>query len=361
VTGVLTWFAVWADFSNFFRLEPIPINQIATEEKTAVKEPLLETIEEVSLIAVGDILLSRAVGDKMQENGDDYPFLKVTEFLNGGDIVFGNLETPITAGQRVKPYEMLFRAEAEAGAVLRRAGFDILSLANNHTPNFGEKGLLDTFDNLTQNDIKYVGAGRNSDEANQPVYLTVKNITFAFLAYNDPRVVPAGYEAAAERAGTAFMRVDKMIEAVKQAKTKADFVIVSMHAGDEYVFAPNQTQITFARAAIDAGGELVIGHHPHVIQTIERYRGKNIFYSLGNFVFDQMQTRATREGLVVKIIFNRDGVSNISSHLVLIENFAQPRFLEAGEKRREKSLSNPNLNYHYGDEKKSPKRYAIIE
>lgn len=335
VASVITWLAILVDFYDFYRpasFSTIELTTTATRKSaTKLSEKPAELAQTVSLIIVGDVMLSRAVAGKMIKHGADYPFLKISEFLNGGDIAFGNLETPITAGAPVKPYEMFFRAEPEAGGALRRAGFDVLSLANNHTPNFGKRGLLDTFDNLTQNEIKYVGAGKNSDEANQPVYLTAKNLTFAFLAYNDPGVVPATYEATAERAGTAFMRLDKMVEAVKQAKTKADFVIVSIHAGNEYLVAPNQTQITFAHAAIDAGAELIVGHHPHVIQTIERYRGKNIFYSLGNFVFDQMQSRATREGLAVKIIFNQSGVSNISSHLVLIEDFAQPRFLEATE------------------------------
>ena len=103
-----------------------------------------------------------------------------------------------------------------------------------------------------------------------------------------------------------------------------------MRGGDECRVSPNQAQIDFARAAVTAGAELVIGHHPHVVQTVERYRGKNIFYSLGNFVFDQTASR-TREGLAVKIIFTETGVSALSFQPVLIENLAQPRFLEVSE------------------------------
>ena len=332
--GLLVWTAVLVDF---FQSGPIPTAIINSAGKSPIKpsEKIVEPIAApatttVTLIAVGDIMLSRTVADRMEQSGLDYPFQKVSSFLNEADIVFGNLETPLIDGRRIESSEMIFRANPAAAGALRRAGFTILSLANNHTPNFGARGLLETFRSLTENDIKYVAAGKNSTEANQPVYLTVNNFTFAFLAYNDAGVVPVSYEATADRPGTAFMRIDKMTAAVKQAKAEADFVIVSMHAGDEYKVLPNQAQIDFARAAVDAGAELVIGHHPHVVQTVERYRGKNIFYSLGNFVFDQTAP-ATKEGLVAKIIFTKAGVSGLSFHPVLIENLSQPRFIETVE------------------------------
>jgi poly-gamma-glutamate capsule biosynthesis protein CapA/YwtB (metallophosphatase superfamily) len=139
-----------------------------------------------------------------------------------------------------------------------------------------------------------------------------------------------------------------MTAAVKAAKAKANFVIVSMHSGTEYAPRPNKRQQQFARAAIDSGAELVLGHHPHVVQTAEIYKGKYIFYSLGNFVFDQMWSRQTREGLMLKIIFNKDGivchscdlpteasakagsrnpVPKIEYQPVLIYDYAQPRIL----------------------------------
>ena len=325
--GLPVWAAVLFDF---FR--PAAMREINLPEKTSrVIEPLAPaTATTVTLIAVGDVMLSRAVADRMDQFGADYPFWKVSPFLNEADIVFGNLETPLVDGRHIESGEMVFRAAPTAAGALRQAGFTILSLANNHTPNFGARGLLETFRHLTENEIHYVGAGENSEAANRPVFVAVKNLTFAFLAYNDPGVVPATYEAAADRPGTAFMRIDKMTATVKQAKTEADFVIVSMHAGDEYRVSPNQAQIDFARAAVTAGAELVIGHHPHVVQMVERYRGKNIFYSLGNFVFDQTAPR-TKEGLAVKIIFTKTGISALSFQSVLIENLAQPRFLEASE------------------------------
>jgi len=296
------------------------------------KKKLPQVSEEVSLVAVGDISYSRGVERiVIKQNNTNYPFLKIQDYLKSVDLVFGNLETPITQGPEIPDFEMIFRSNPGTEQALKQAGFSILSLANNHTPNFGEKGLKDTFNFFANAGIKYVGAGQNEQEAYQPVYIEKRGIKFAFLAYNDTDVVPAYYEASVNRAGTAFMRVDKMTEAVKEAKRKADFVIVSMHAGTEYAGKPNKSQVNFAHAAIDAGADLVIGHHPHVVQTMEKYKGKFIFYSLGNFVFDQPQSEETKEGLAVKVYFAKNGINRISLLPVVMENLAQPRMADKNE------------------------------
>ncbi|HHE76617.1 MAG TPA: CapA family protein [Candidatus Parcubacteria bacterium] len=301
------------------------------------KEKLPQKSEEVSLIAVGDISYSRGVEEIVRKKGDiNYPFLKIQDYLKSADLVFGNLETPLTPGRHIRDGEMIFRSNPSTAQALEKAGFSVLSLANNHTPNFGQKGIEDTFYYLKEADIKYVGAGRNSEEANQPVFITKKGIKFAFLAYNDSSVVPDFYEASNNRAGTAFMRIERMKKAVEAAKKNADLVIVSMHSGIEYVSKPNETQIKFAHAAIDAGADLVIGHHPHVVQTMEKYKGKYIFYSLGNFVFDQFWSQETREGLTIKVYFSKNGVDKISFLPIVMKNFAQPE--AAGHKEADKIL-----------------------
>ncbi|MEK7314089.1 MAG: CapA family protein, partial [Deltaproteobacteria bacterium] len=286
----------------------------------------------VSLIAVGDIMLSRGVAGRIRRNNDpNYPFLKVKDYLKTGDIVFGNLECPVTDGRKIVSKEMVFRADPASADALKQAGFTVLSLANNHSPNFGKKGLKDTFSYLKEKNIKYVGAGIDGDEANSPAYINMKGMSFAFLAYNDADVVPGSYEAAPKHAGTAFMRIDKMTEAVKKAAIEARFVIVSMHSGNEYDYEPNEAQKEFARAAIDAGAELVIGHHPHVIQPVEKYKEKLIFYSLGNFIFDQSEPKETKEGVMVKFLFTKDALKSVEATPVLIEHYSQPRLIEGEE------------------------------
>lgn len=296
------------------------------------KKKLPQASEEVSLVAVGDLSYSRGVERIVKKANDiNYPFLKIQDYLKNADLVFGNLETPITQGAEIPDFDMIFRSNPGTEQALKQAGFSVLSLANNHTPNFGEKGLEDTFNYLDSAGIKYAGAGNNDQEAYKPIYIEKSGIKFSFLAYNDVDVVPSFYEASNNHAGTAFMRIDKMTGAVKDAKQKADFVIVSMHSGTEYTGEPNDSQVNFAHAAIDAGADLVIGHHPHVVETLEKYKGKFIFYSLGNFVFDQPQKQETKQGLAVKVYFAKDSINKISFLPVVMEKLAQPRMADAGE------------------------------
>jgi len=296
------------------------------------KNKLPQKNEEVSLVAVGDISYSRGVEQIVKKQNDiNYPFLKIKDYLQGSDLVFGNLETPIIQGREIANFEMIFRSNPGTEKALKEAGFSVLSLANNHTPNFGEEGLRSTFNYLENAGIKYVGAGKDTKEANQPIYIEVKGIRFVFLAYNDTDVVPAAYEASENHAGTAFMRIEKMAAAVKEAKQKADFVIVSMHAGNEYTEKPNDSQINFAHRAIDAGADLIIGHHPHVVQPMEKYEGKYIFYSLGNFVFDQMWSQETKQGLTIKVYFTKKEIRKISFLPVVTDNLAQPRMANNSE------------------------------
>ncbi len=293
--------------------------------------------EQVSVIVLGDIMLSRGVAQKIKTKDIDYPFLKMKDFLKQGDIVFGNLEAPITPGREIKTYEMVFRANPGIEQALKDAGITTLGLANNHIMNFGAKGLTDTLKYLSGAGLGFVGAGNNTSEAQKPVIILSHGLTFAFLAFNEATFTPLNYEAQAKRPGVAFMKIPAMVKAVKEAKQKANFVIVSMHAGKEYTALATQFQKTFAHAAIDAGAEVVVGTHPHVVQNMEQYKGKYIFYSLGNFIFEQMWSKATRQGLVVKLMFSQEGVKDVEFLPVVIENFAQPRPLEG--KEREKVLA----------------------
>jgi poly-gamma-glutamate synthesis protein (capsule biosynthesis protein) len=311
------------------------------------KNKLSQEKKEISLIAVGDVSFSRAVERAVKRANDiNYPLLKIRDYFKTADLVFGNLETPITKGAEIPDFEMIFRSNPGTEQALKKAGFSILSLANNHTPNFGEKGLIDTFNYLKEAGIEYAGAGRNNIEANGSLFIEKEGIKIALLAYNDNDVVPNSYEASENRAGTAFMRTDKMIEAVKEAKKEANFVIVSMHSGIEYVNEPNKSQVNFARTAIDSGADLIIGHHPHVVQVMEKYKDKFIFYSLGNFIFDQPQSIETREGIAIKVYFTKNNINKISILPVFMEKLAQPRM--ANDQESEKILK--RLNFPLNEE-----------
>lgn len=318
-----------------FRGGVVPKLKKEKKPKAILKNP-------VYLIAVGDIMLSRNVENKIKQNGFNYPFLKTKDYLETGNIVFGNLECPIIAGPEVKTGQMMFRASPGVEKALKNANFSILSLANNHTYNQNERGMLKTFDYLKSVGIKYVGAGKNAEEAYAPTIIEKNGARFAFLAYSDNALVPGFYEAN-NFPGIAFDNKQKMISAVRNANKKADFVIVSMHLGQEYKLTPNSHQKDFAHAAINNGADLILGHHPHVIQSIEKYKGKYIFYSLGNFIFDQMWSRETREGIIVKLLFKENKVRLVEIKPILIENYSQPRILKGSAADRVLDKINKNF------------------
>jgi poly-gamma-glutamate synthesis protein (capsule biosynthesis protein) len=286
----------------------------------------------VTMMAVGDIMLSRVVGSKMVKYQDyTYPFLKTHELLSSADYTFGNLETSVTPGREIVTGEMVFRADPESLEGLLLAGFDLVTLANNHTLNFGKDGLLDTFKYLSSAGIKYMGAGKSVKDAYQPVVEEIKGISFAFLAYSYATGNLTSYDSEEPNPSLAAMDFEKMKSDVLTASELADYVIVSMHDGYEYQFTPNQHQKDFAHAAIESGADLVIGHHPHVVQTMQKYQDGYILYSLGNFVFDQMWSQETREGMVAEITFTNDGIKAFDFIPVIIEDYAQPRMANPDE------------------------------
>lgn len=316
---------ITANLENYFE-----VKAEASIEASILEAPIAP--KEVSIVFAGDIMLSRGVNRAINKNNNiNFPFAKLSDYINSADFGFANLETPITPGREIVNMEMVFRSEPGVEKAMKDSGFDILSLANNHSGNFGALGLRDTFDYLKNAGIEYVGGGVDDAEANAPLYFEKNGIRFAILAYTDPTFTPYEYEAKQLRPGVAFMRTQKMIEAVNSAKMQADFVIVSIHAGDEYKPAPNKRQVDFSRAAIDAGADLIIGHHPHVVQTMEKYNGKYIFNSLGNFVFDQMFNDDVRKGLVVKATFNKDGVKNLELLPTWMEFLGQPRLADVNK------------------------------
>ncbi len=287
---------------------------------------IAEVEQSVTITFVGDIMLGRDVESVSKRRGGyDYPFAETVEILRDADITVGNLETPLTPGTTVATESMVFRADTEWAQALADAGFDIVGLANNHVPNQGSGGIQDTLDALDDAGVLYTGAGMNKLQAETPAIVTVHGMTVGFVAFNDSDVVPAGYFATDTRAGTAAMDIAELITVVTELREQVDFLVVMMHSGTEYQTTPNQRQTEFAHAAIDSGADLVIGHHPHVIQTTEEYNGKYIYYSLGNFVFDQMWSEPTRQGLIVTFTVDHAGVQSAQEDHVRIYDYSQPR------------------------------------
>lgn len=279
-------------------------------------------LEEIKLVFGGDVMLARHV-QTIQENLNDYTsaWKDVSKLLNSADIAVVNLESPFAENPPYPREGFVFRARPENIIGMKFAGVDLVNLANNHFGNAGIEGMKYTFKILNDNDINYIGAGQNEDEAYQAKIIEIKNKKIGFLAqtYN------AGYAASVSKPGVAVYDLKKLKEAITSLEHKVDFLIVQFHGGQEYTHQPNSQQVLFAHTAIDAGADLVIGHHPHWIQDIEKYKGKYIFYSLGNLIFDQNWSRKTSEGLLVKVILN-DGL-DFELLPVLIEDNYKPRLV----------------------------------
>lgn len=283
--------------------------------------------EPIKLLFAGDIMPSRYVAKAMREHGYDFPFIKVHELINSSDIAFANLESPVLSGEIVPAGAMRFRTDPEFLPELSKAGIDIVSLANNHAYDHGVNGLTQTMNILKKHNIRFTGAGTGKD-AYAPTYIVHDGVRFAYIAVNDPAIVPPRSCAGAGTStiGTACLDEQLMTSSINTAKKQADFIIVSMHAGQEYVDEPDSTQTKYARLAIDAGADIVIGHHPHVIQSRELYKGKWIYYSLGNFIFDQNWSRNTTLGLVLIVSVDSTNLSidKIEHKIISIQDFAQP-------------------------------------
>lgn len=255
--------------------------------------------EPITLLFVGDVLLT---GDR------DY-LSAVSGLLEEADYAVGNLESRISErGERIAlkldergralHNEFFFRAPPIQAERLAQAGFDAMTLANNHIMDYGAEALLDTLRLLDEAGVAHAGAGEDLEAARQPIVAQVGGLTLAILAYVDAATLPGtcGFAASATEAGTVFVQgddagrpcaatTDLLRGEIGALRDRVDFIIVSFHWGTETKSDPDPLQRNLARTAIDAGADLIIGHHPHVLQGVEIYRGRPIVYSLGNFAF----------------------------------------------------------------------------
>jgi len=258
-------------------------------------------IKPVHILAGGDILLDRGVGRYLESNGFDYPYTGIRDEIKNNSIAFANLEGPLT--DRGKPVlkrpELIFRGSTGNVTALKASGFDILNLANNHTMDQGREGLEDTIKLLEENGIKALGAGTTRSEARKPVFIDRGSARIGFLGYND--FPPEGYMIDEDKADVTRPDIKTLGEEVKAAGVQCDFLVVSFHWGKEFDSYPGKRQREMAKEAIDNGADVVLGHHPHVLQGVEKYKGKLIFYSLGNFIFDKQLHKGTDEAILIDI------------------------------------------------------------
>ncbi len=305
--------------------------QYSVENIAAIPTPTPTEAPEynASFLAVGDIMLSRGVDQAIRKKKNPLlPFEKMADVFTSVDFTFGNFEAPINGTDFAgKNGSLVFNVPVKNLEGLKKYNFEVLSLANNHALDQGRTGLQNTEKTLSDQGFITVGTGENLEDAWNPKIITKNGIRIAFISasyasYNDNGVRKNDWVARIED-------TERLKTAIESAKERADFVVVAMHAGVEYTRTPNKAQIAFAHASIDYGADIVIGGHPHWIQTTEEYKGKQILYSLGNFIFDQEWSKDTKEGLAVKISLWKKGDKKelkISEYIpVIIENYSTPR------------------------------------
>jgi poly-gamma-glutamate synthesis protein (capsule biosynthesis protein) len=270
--------------------------------------PAAALCEPVTLHAVGDIMLAGSGERIYRQQGYAYPFAAVTERLHQADIVIGNLEAPLAAhGEEFTGKKFRFKVDPAALAAIKDSGFTHLALANNHILDFGPQGLAQTIKSLDAAGIAHFGAGADLSAARKVWISEVRGVKIAFLSYS--LVYPEEFFAGRGRAGTAPGHRPYYSEDIRQARNQADYVIVSFHWGEEGATQPKPYQQSTARKAIDAGADLVLGHHPHVLQGIEYYGKGVIFYSLGNFTFGSM-SKSSASSMIARITLD-DGIKSV--------------------------------------------------
>ena len=285
----------------------------------------------VSLTAVGDVMLGRNVGKAIEKQGYNYPFSALDGYMAKADITFGNLESPLsTGGKKLYGKSVVLRGDPKMAPVLAEQGFDVLSLANNHMMDYNSEALLDTIVALRDSGIEPIGAGADLAEATQAVIMNSNGLRIGFLAYTDKYkteyFTKKSFAATGDSCGVAPLDRKGILEDVKALADEVDVIVVSLHWGKEYKSKPATADVKLAHEIIDAGAALVIGHHPHRLQGVERYGKGLIAYSLGNFIFDQKTALYMRQSMILDVELAPGKVVEATLTPVLITN-SQPAIL----------------------------------
>lgn len=297
--------------------------------------------KKVTVLSVGDVMLGGRVGKRIKEEGLGYPFGCVEEELRRGDIVFGNLEIPFDGHNR-EPFlydtHPDFKAEPMCAPSLKRGGFGVLSLANNHVMDWGEDVVKETIELVNSLGVRTLGAGGNLKEAARPVVIEKNGVKLGFLAYAHRGRHCAGRR----RAGTNPLIPRRVYRDIAELGPKVDLLVVSLHFGLMFTDLPSPYQKQLCHSIIERGANLILGHHPHVIQGVERYRHGLIAYSLGEFVADQDGGKAERyrrdvrekrkDTMILQITLRKSGELDYEMIPCRIESF-RPRILKGEESR----------------------------
>ena len=300
------------------------------------KEGMLDDSEPnfVTLLFGGDMMLDRGVENSVIKNSNgDYSLLfEKLNILKDADITFANLEGP--ASDQGKDLRNLysFRMDPSAIPALKGAGFSILSVANNHMGDWGRNAFTDTLARLKENEIAYTGGGTTRDEAEKPTIIEKNGMKIGYLGFSDKG--PAGMEASDTAGGVLLANNTRFDEIIKNASKLVDYLVVSIHFGEEYQTKHNDRQQYLAHKAIDDGAKIIIGSHPHIVEDTEVYKNGYIAYSLGNFIFDQYFSANTMQGMLLQIKLGKDGSMLVQKNTVLLNKIFQPDKIIKGKEEK---------------------------
>ncbi|MEW5804344.1 MAG: CapA family protein [bacterium] len=289
------------------------------------------------MVAVGDVCLGMGVLDSIRHFGPDFPFAPCSPILRQGDLVFGNLEMVLyDRGTQLRESRIDFKVPLPYGAGLGRAGFQVLSVANNHILDFGTPACQDTLKFLQKQGIQTVGCGRDLKEARKPAICMVRGQRVGFLAYSDD----VGQSKGPHGPCVAPIKKKNLLEDIRALRQQVDLIIISLHADLEFVAYPAPWRVRLCRQLIEAGADLILQHHPHVPQGVERYRHGMIIYSLGSFVFpvagnDYADHPWTDQSFILRVWMDRRGIASAEFLPVRINRFNQPVPLSDEDQRRE--------------------------
>ncbi len=313
-------------------VQAVQAGQDVGEDQSAKAEK--EPWGTMRLKAVGDVMLARNVGKYMSQKGISYPLQYVADWLADADLTMGNLESPLsTAGTAIPGKGICFRSNPANVKALSQSGFDLMTVANNHAVDYDSPALLETIAVLEKENIAVIGGGENIERATKPAILDSNGVKIACLGYTEMADIywdpsyPRRMRATESIPGVAPLEKERVIADIAAVKDQVDLVAVTLHWGVEYQEQPEAYQREMAKAFIDAGADVIIGHHPHCIQGVETYQDGIIFYSLGNFVFDQDWSLQTRQGLAVEMTLSTLGWQNAALSPVLITE-GQPKLAE---------------------------------
>lgn len=281
----------------------------------------------VRIVFAGDVMLDTLPGEDIAQGRD--PFADFSGVFGGADISVGNLECVVATKGRPADKPFTFRAHPRVLPVLKRH-FSAVSLANNHTGDFGHAAFLQQLDLLRANRIPYFGGGRDIREARAPLILVRNGLRIALLGYDE--FMPREFEAGPDWPGVAWSVDEQVVADIKAARTRhhADLVIPFMHWGWEYEKTSSR-QKQLARLMIDSGADVVVGSHPHVTQGAEYYKGRLIVYSLGNFLFDGFTAPEANVGWVLRLKLSKTGLLEWDTAVARLDSRGSPRLARDAE------------------------------